>query len=121
MELNERLVKWFLSGDTGVSSKAIVSQMTGIEAKDSFSDYPFDTSDFGRCYRLMKIVPEFRARISEMASRSERWAALAACWDELDHLYETDETACYKKMKAVLATVDDGRVVELGNGMSISF
>ncbi|MBJ7550765.1 hypothetical protein [Marinomonas ostreistagni] len=121
MELNERLVKWLLSGDTGTSSKAIVSQMTGIEAEDSFSDYPRDTSDFGRCYRLMKAVPEFRFRISEMASRSERWAALVACWDELDRLYETDKDACYKKIKEVLATAKDEHVFELGNGMSFSF
>ena len=66
-------------------------------------------------------MPEFRSRISEMASRSERWAALAACWDELDHLYETDKNACYKKIKEVLATAKDERVVELGNGMSFSF
>jgi hypothetical protein len=51
---------------------------------------PYDPDDFGRCYRLLALAPEWRARIAEMAAYGDEWAALSAAWDELTALYEAE-------------------------------
>lgn len=84
---------WIVGDDTGISSKAIWSRMMGVAyaSRDhGWDTYPHDPSDFGRCYRLLKLVPEWRARIEEMASASPEWTALVKHWDELTALYEEE-------------------------------
>ena len=72
---------WLLSGDTGMSSKAIFDFMrTG--AKGGWT--PSDPSDLGRCLRLLERFPEWRARMPEMADCSPKWAAIIPHWDLLE-------------------------------------
>lgn len=87
MESTEKkLLNWSFSGDTGSSSNALAAFFSG--APNRSSDYPHDPDDFGRCYRLLRAVPELRARIGEAAVLSKSWAALIGAWDELEALYE---------------------------------
>jgi hypothetical protein len=116
--MHERIINWFVTGDTGVSSEAIVAQMMGIETGRTWGDHPHDCGDFGRCYKLLEAVPEFKPRINEMAKRSNEWAALVEHWDELTELYATDGK-CYERMKEIFATVKDKKGVDIGNGVTI--
>lgn len=62
-----RALFWALSGDTGISSKAIMAHMTGYEKTDSFGmQPPSDSSDRGRCIRLLELIPEWLPRLNEM-------------------------------------------------------
>ncbi len=79
---------WRRNGDTGVSSETIWSVMTGQEV--SHHGIPYDPSDFGRCYRLLKIMPSWRAKLPLVAERHSEWAPLVAAWDELTALYEDE-------------------------------
>ena len=98
MDTKDKIINWFLSGDTGLSSKAIVATMVGAnETACEWGDHPRDIGDFGRCYRLLKVVPDFRSRISEMSSRSPKWAALVEHWDELSYYYEMQDNKKLKK------------------------
>ena len=119
MNTKDKLIKWFCTGDTGVSSKAIAAQMTGNSKVRAWGDHPGDNGDFGRCHELLKAVPEFRGRIGEMAQRSPQWAALVDCWDELEALHEADGSACYKRMKEIEDSVPDLLRTDAGNGASI--
>lgn len=86
MELPEgfvaRLIGWFASDDTGMSSKQIAAWLAA-GVRMPCRDHPYDPSDLGRCLRLLEIIPEWKPRIGEMASVSPAWAALVARWDEL--------------------------------------
>lgn len=42
-----------------------------------------DSSDLGRCLRLLELFPEWKPRVGEMARYSAQWAALVERWDEL--------------------------------------
>ncbi len=100
------LDEWPISDDTGMSSKAIYRHMRGGVTGDF--PYPLDPDDFGRCYRLLLLAPEWRLRISEMAQHGKGWAALSSAWDELTALYEEESprgTApkLYARMKELLA------------------
>jgi|AACY02.16.fsa_nt_gi hypothetical protein len=60
-------LNWITSNDTGVSSKAIWAiMMTG--KPPSGNSAPADSSDFGRCYRLLKMIPEFEESLDRMRS-----------------------------------------------------
>ena len=84
--------KWLHNGDTGTSSLTIWSVMTGCRPPQSHfsADVPHDPDDFGRCYRLLKVMPEWRERLPEVATKHKTWAPLVAAWDEMTALYEQE-------------------------------
>lgn len=82
-----RAEEWLHSRDTGLSSEAIFHYMTlGIRGGAT----PYDTSDLGRCVRLLDRFPEWQARMPEMACVSDNWAALMSIWDDLVAAYRID-------------------------------
>lgn len=65
--VEQRALFWALSGDTGISSKSIMAHMTGQQKNDSFGIMPpSDSSDRGRCIRLLELIPEWLPRLDEM-------------------------------------------------------
>ncbi len=103
---------WILGEDTGTSSKTIWSVMMG--AKIVYADVPHDPSDFGRCYRLLKAFPEWRARLDEVAKAFPKWATLVAEWDRLTLLYEEElkrPDGCAPRLYTEIKELKGGRVV----------
>lgn len=64
-ESREKAISWIAGEGTGVSSKTIWSMMMSGEPC-KYNDTPHDTSDFGRCYRLLKLIPEFEENLERM-------------------------------------------------------
>lgn len=93
VDLNVRTPQdWMALGDTGISSIAIWRHMQGKAPDTTWGPSPpADPADFGRCYRLLKKFPEWRARIGDMAAY-EGWWALVEKWDELEALYAEEAT-----------------------------
>lgn len=103
-------IAWLTNGDTGVSSETMWSVLTGrrIGKRYWYPDVPQDPDDFGRCYRLLQVMPSWRARLGEVAARYPAWKSLVAAWDELTALYEEELPSgtapkLYARMKAILA------------------
>lgn len=67
-----RVIEWLLGDDTGISSKALVAHMLGVDGETMA---PWDASDRGRCIRLLKLMPEWIPRLDEMASVNNAWKA----------------------------------------------
>ncbi len=82
-----RVTGWIDGGDTGASSKTIWHILTKLPGKVHRYDVPHDADDFGRCARLLEHIPEWRARLVEMADRCSEWKAIVYNWDELVDLY----------------------------------
>lgn len=85
---------WLAGYDTGLSSKTLWCFMTGsgygrLAGRGLCA--PGDPADFGRCYRLLLLAPEWRARMPEMAS-VRGWEKLAPAWEELTALFEEERT-----------------------------
>lgn len=90
--ISRAALDWITSDDTGLSSQAIWTHMTGgANWPWGYPHYPHDPSDLGRCLRLLEAVPEWKPRIAEMAERGPEWAALVARWDELAASYALEE------------------------------
>lgn len=137
--MDKLLAEWFAGRDTGLSSEAIA---LFLSAQVSTGNVPHDSSDFGRCYRLLKVM-NWQDRIGEMAKSCGRWAVLVEIWPDLTAAYEADDhKGVYRLIKSVEAdgyerdgyTVErrpDGRIrsahrgksstVDLGGGLSMSF
>jgi hypothetical protein len=103
---------WFMSGDTGTSSKTIWSVMTGIPI--DCADVPYDPSDFGRCHRLLEKFPEWRERLGEVAARYPVWGPLVREWPALTRRYvraiEQGRKSAPKMWHRMETLVDEGRL-----------
>src|SRR5271169_2270671 len=82
---------WIRGWDTGISSETIWSVMTGKYVKSH--DIPYDPSDFGRCYRLLQLFPQWKPRLPEVSAKYIRWKPFVEAWDELTALYEEEKSA----------------------------
>lgn len=79
--VEERAAKWLRDGQVGMSSRAIYCHMTGGEEKRW--SYPSDPDDLNRCLLLLDLIPEWKERMGEMATRGGAWTGLAVRWEEL--------------------------------------
>lgn len=101
---------WLTNGDTGISSETIWSVLTGHPVRRA--GVPRDPQDFGRCHRLLKVMPAWRARLPEVAAKYPEWKPLVDAWDELTALYEEElpkgrPAKLYDRMKELRASLQE--------------
>lgn len=86
--IESRALAWLLGPDTGVSSRTLCAVMLGQPVTSKLGAMePSDPDDFGRCHRLLTLIPEWRVRLGEVADAYPRWRGLVDNWDELTALY----------------------------------
>lgn len=117
-----RAAKWAATGDTGSSSKAMLSVMVGERPKTSFC-YPHDGGDLGRCIGLLDAVPEYRERLAEMKAIGPEWAALIDHWPELEARWRRNDDKLYERMRAILDPIEakNRNLIKIGKGAAIHF
>jgi hypothetical protein len=106
-------IEWLTNGDTGTSSETIWSVMMDrpITRPRWFPDTPHDPDDFGRCYRLLNVMPSWRARLPEVGAKYPIWRPLVEAWDELTALWEAELPSgrlpkLYARIQELKATVE---------------
>lgn len=125
--IEQRAADWLSGNDTGVSSKALCRHMLGLNVADNSA--PSDGADLGRCLRLLKLIPEWTGRITEMADLGYCWAALVPHWSELEELLRAEAGDDYRGLGApktydrISALTKDARSkdgwISFGDGCSI--
>jgi hypothetical protein len=83
-------IGWLSNGDTGISSETIWRVMMGRSTTGrQWDSWPSDPDDFGRCYRLLLVMPSWRARLGEVAQRFPKtpWVALVEKWADVERLF----------------------------------
>lgn len=81
---------WRNSGDTGISSLTIYGVFAGEPYKNP--DVPHDPSDFGRCRRLLDLIPEWHADIGKVASVYPWYLPFTDRWSEFDRLWNEESS-----------------------------
>lgn len=76
-----------MNGDRGISSETIFGAITGLNLNSSKYP-PADPSDFYRCYKLIKAVPEWKTELYKVAELSNTWKNVVDNWDKLSELLE---------------------------------
>jgi len=96
---------WALNGEHGISSMTMFNHFTrNIQVRAMKLDHPkhpYDPDDFSRCYKLLKAVPQFKARINELKELSPEWANLVDNWDKLTEMYEENVRMEWKTYKRI--------------------
>jgi hypothetical protein len=83
----ETAQEWLLKGDRGISSETIFGAISGLWI--GRSKYPpADPSDFNRCYKLIKQVPEWKQELHKVSELSKTWKNVIDNWDKLSELLE---------------------------------
>lgn len=91
-QAQRQLGNWFLNGDTGVSSETMAAIALGATKRgNGRMDAPHDPADFGRCYRLVKAVPEIRAHFPRIGRKCKTFTGILHHWDALVKIYERDK------------------------------
>jgi hypothetical protein len=90
--------QWLKGRDVGISSCTIYAVMMNTPTPMSTYDVPHDPSDFGRCYRLLELFPQWKMRMDEVGERFPKWIPFLASWGQLTVMYEH---AIRTKAKAV--------------------
>ena len=106
MAFAERACPWITGPDTGASSKTIWGVM--MCAPVQWPSCPADPSDFGRCFRLLELIPEWRPMLPNVALTYPMWAGMVDAWEELEALWREEcgqKTApkLYKRMLEIRA------------------
>ena len=91
--MKDEVLKWFVQGETGISSEALASAVCDIEPDKTwakFGNHPGDPDDFKRCVKFLDAVPEARQHMGKVAKLSKVWARLVEHWDELESLFREE-------------------------------
>ena len=87
----QRAIQWMMGGDTGISSKAIWGVMMGTPPIIWWEQSPpLDPDDFGRCYRLLALIPNWRPRLAEVSALFPQWQRIVDHWADLEALYQEE-------------------------------
>lgn len=96
----EEQLRWFVGGDTGLSSKSIWCHMTGTDPRIAIGSSrlvaPSDPSDMRRCMALLDRFPVWRSRMPEMA---ESFGPIAIHWEEVETLLREEMKTGAKAMR----------------------
>mgnify|MGYP001594844453 CR=1 FL=1 len=97
-----------VSGDVGVSSLTLAATLSGEHwiLRGERAGGPSDDDDFGRCFRMLEAVPEWRERIAELGEvYPATWGDVVGVWPELEALWVRREyRALSERMHALLWT-----------------
>lgn len=91
--MKDDVLKWFVQGETGVSSKALAAAVCDLAPDETwakFGNHPADPDDFKRCVKFLDAVPEARQHLHKVAALSDVWARLVEHWDELEALFREE-------------------------------
>lgn len=110
IDIPDTAIAWLRHGERGISSEAIFAHLTGVPVGNMGMSPPYDASDLRRCRLLLAAVPEFAARIDEMAQVSPQWARLVERWDEVCALMDAEAgTGTTRKTYALIQSLLYGK------------
>lgn len=92
--------EWLAKGERGMSSEALFTRLSGIDARDGRRSmetekrdrvaHPFDPADLRRCRLMLEAIPSLAVKLYQAADLSPEWARLIGRWDDLTALMNTE-------------------------------
>lgn len=104
--VEQRALRWIVGDHVGLSSQAIWAHMMGAGAPRWGYCYPHDPDDLSRCLRLLRLIPEWRERMPEMAKHGKVWRALVKNWPRLEDAMEAEAGWDWRKKREAPETYD---------------
>lgn len=121
-ELKGKIIEWFATGDTGLSSITMASCIAGVRVKEV--NYPYDPDDLNRCLLFLEHAPEAREHLGMLRFLNNQWRMLILNWKKIEDSFLREAGLnwskarkapdTYKLMKSVL------KVAEIENNMELN-
>lgn len=87
---NKKYIEYMINNnDCGSSAKTIICHILKLD--NDWNSPPYDPSDFGRCYRMLREFPELREKLNNMKTLNTTWHCLVMVWSVLEDIFERDE------------------------------
>lgn len=86
-DIKKRMAFWLMKGERGLSSEVIFENMCDFKFKGA-KHHPHDPDDFSRCYKLLELIPEWKAELHKLKTISPVWEKLVDNWDVLTQQYK---------------------------------
>ena len=103
----DNLIEWFISGDTGISSKAMAGHLSGVTVSGWHNIYtPSDPSDFNRCLMLLDKCPYLKPKIHKMAELSPDWQKIVKHWSEIERCFLDEAGLGWSKQRSAPKTYE---------------
>ena len=77
----EKLCRWALLGQTGISSKTMAVIALKMHSGLNLLDAPYDCGDLARCFLLVDQVPEIREHFAEIETVCPKFKPGFKNWD----------------------------------------
>ena len=102
--LDRKVIEWFVSGDSGVSSETLCAAFYGMASKVKYQRHPGDPSDFGRCKRFLELLSleDKKTALQRVAKLSKEWEGLVSKWDYLESIYGNENM--FSEMQKIIDT-----------------
>ena len=107
----EKVARWYMSRETGGSAQFLLD--VGFQLEGSAQGghrevcIPHDKGDFGRCLRLLKVIPELGPYLKVVAERyPAKWGGFIKEWHALQKACE-DKSVTYDAFRAMLGSAQD--------------
>lgn len=109
-----RFRAWSASEDACSSGLAIGNWLLHNQKPSIDCRAPYDSLEFARCLRLLRLISEFRKDLDRMADVSPQWAALVAQWGnlEMSYLREAGELGRMRILQRDHAETTTERILE---------
>ena len=91
---------WIANGEKGNSSETMWNCLIDNQEKYRIN-HPYDGDDFGRCYKLLETVPEWKKELYKLKTLSKAWENLVNNWDKLTEMYKTNVRENWENSKDV--------------------
>jgi hypothetical protein len=98
----EREKWWLKHGERGASSESLFAKLSMIGLHEPTCNYPYDPSDFSRCYALFQVVPELREQLYKMKSEGKVWTKMVDNWSKLVYMYENEVRGMFHFMRTLM-------------------
>lgn len=96
----QQCLDWLLTGEVGLSSKAMACAMFG---DGSLKHYPHDPDDFNRCLKFLNAIEGSRTQMYKLSYLSDEWKMLVKRWDEIEQCFLNEVGIDWGKGKSLKA------------------
>jgi len=98
LSVSQRANWWWNNGERGASSETM---WYCLADRIKRREHPHDPDDFKRCYKLLKVIPEWKNELHKLKEISDVWARLVENWGKLTEMYEDNERNQWKTFKEI--------------------
>jgi hypothetical protein len=87
MSIEKKVLNWLSDEDSDVGESSKCMAFTAVGNSSKYGWTPSDPSDFNRCLKLIKEIPEIKLSFDKISSLNKHWKSVIDNWDLLEKTF----------------------------------